>query len=164
MNAQLRWNTGCIGCLLPLMVAAIIMFGLAAFMPSMLDALDEGRSGRLFRVVRDMNIGPVNIPLALCAAAMAFELVRQVRRMADDIAITATKTGLVPHHTTGIAPIAWSEVADISAAPVRRGEAATLVIRCHNGRVHRIKAVDGRGGVMDEFVREARKLGGLDGT
>jgi hypothetical protein len=95
---------------------------------------------------------------------MAFELVRQVRRMADDIAITATKTGLVPHHTTGIAPIAWSEVADISAAPVRRGEAATLVIRCHNGRVHRIKAVDGRGGVMDEFVREARKLGGLDGT
>ncbi|MGF7169588.1 hypothetical protein FHS91_001257 [Sphingobium xanthum] len=146
------------------MVVAIVMFGLAAFMPSMLDALDEGRSGRLFRAVRDMNIGPFNIPLALCAAAMAFELVRQVRRMADDIAITATETGLVPHRTTGIAPIAWSEVQDISAAPAKRGEAATLVIRCRNGRAHRIKAVDSRGGVMDEFVREARKLGDLDGT
>ncbi|PTQ12040.1 hypothetical protein CLG96_05535 [Sphingomonas oleivorans] len=150
----LRWRTGLIGFLLPIMGGGVVMFGIAAFKPSLAAELADGRRGAWISATSEMTFGGVNIPLALLALYFGWEFFRFGWRWADEFAVRATTVGLVPHRSTLIKPIPWGEIADISYSQF--GRASSLVIKFRDGRSRIIRGVSNDGGAAESFAVYAR--------
>lgn len=150
----LRWRTGAIGCLIPLAAIVMLLFGIAAFRPSLAEDMADGRGGGWIDATAGLTVGGVHLPLALLSLYVAWEFVRLCWRLADETAVTATATGLVPHGSTLLKPMPWSDICDVSFAPV--GRAPALVIRLRDGRQRAIRGVDNDGGAAEAFAAAAR--------
>lgn len=156
---RLRWRTGLIGCLLPIMICACGVFGFAAFDSSFAHELGEGRRGGLFRATQAVTVAGINIPLALITIYLCCETFRFAWRWADEIAIEMTPSGLRPHRSTLLRPLAWSEISDVSFMDVGRG--ASLVIRRRNGSTLIIRGVDNENSAAEKFAAHACRMGAL---
>jgi hypothetical protein len=147
-----------IGCLMPLLLITCLLFGGAALKPSLAADLAESRSGSLVGLTTGMTMGGINIPLALFALYLGWELFRFGWRWADGIAVRATASGLVPHGSTLLKPIAWHDIGDLSYALV--GRAPSLVIKLRNGSTRTIRGIDNDNGAAEQFAAYARQLSG----
>lgn len=151
---RLRWRTGAIGCLFPLMVAATVLFGGAALRPSLAADLADERRGQLIAWTSELTMAGVNVPLALLACYLGWETFRFAWRWIDEIAVAATPEGLVPHGSLFMKPIAWRDVADIRF--IMSGRAPGLLISLRDGRQRAIRGVDDEAGAADRFLEAAR--------
>ena len=156
-TTALRWRTCVIGCLLPIMLIACLLFGIAAVKPSLAMELAESRRGGLIGLTTGMTFSGVNIPLVLFAIYLGWEVVRFAWRWADVIAVRATTWGLVPHGSTLLKPMPWREIDDVSYALV--GRAPSLVIKLRNGTTRTIRGIDNDEGAAEKFAAHARQLG-----
>jgi hypothetical protein len=154
-----RWRTGAIGCLLPLLVAAAVLFGVAAFSPSLVEDLSHRHGGGFLRLTTGMDWGGVNVPVALLALYLAFETFRFGWRWADQYAVKATADGLVPHGSMFRRPMRWADIADVRFAvlPNARARVPALVIDLKGGRRLIIRGVDNADGQAERFAELVRK-------
>lgn len=148
---RLRWHRG-VGCLLPLIVFASVLFAIAAFSPALVEDLADGRRGDILRWTAAVTVAGVNVPVALAALWLGWETFRFGWRWADEFAVVATPLGLVPHRSTWARPIAWEEIVDVRYMRIHRAHALMIVLR--NGRVRTIRGVDGEG--AGDFAARAR--------
>lgn len=150
-----RWPTAMLGCMLPIVTFVVVLLGFAAVRPELAAQLAQQRDGALFGVFRGMEWQGVNIPLAGITLYMAWELWRFCWRWADVIAIRATPDGLAPHRSTGMHPLPWSEIADVSYHVARRGwrRVPTLTILLRDGSVKRIRGIANDAGEAEAFAR-----------
>jgi hypothetical protein len=151
--AVLRWRTRAIGCLLPLMMAAAVIFAAGALLPSVAASLSESGRGSWMGAA-GLTIGSVNLPMALFALAMSAEVIRQGWRWADEVAARATPAALVPHRSTFLRPIPWSEIRDVRIERTRH--VASLVIVRRRGGTRTIRNIDDEDGAGDRFMEAAR--------
>lgn len=161
-----RWQTTVLGCLVPLLTFAVVLFGLAALWPDLAADLapehPATREARFFKSLtshKGLQWQGVSIPYAALALYLAWELARSAWRWADVIAIRATPEGLVPHRSTGQRPQPWSEIAEVSFRSVKRGWARvpTLFIRLQDGTVRQIRGVCNEEGQAERFARDCRE-------
>ena len=153
--ATLRWRTGMIGCLLPLMLLATILFGLAAFRPALVAELAGQRRGGWLIWTQSVSWAGVNLPVAALALYLAWQTFRFGWRWADRVAVTADGFGLVPHRSTFLRPMAWAEIEDVRF--VRLGRAPALLVRLRGGGARTIRGIDNEDGAAERFAEAARK-------
>lgn len=152
---RLRWRTGAIGCLLPLLVLTTTLFAFAATRPSLAAELADERRGHLIAWTSSLSAAGINVPLALLALYLGWETIRLAWRWIDEIAVAATDRGLVPHRSLFMRPIAWAEIADVRF--VRLGRAPSLLISLREGGSRSIRGVDNEGGAAEHFAASARR-------
>jgi hypothetical protein len=155
---ELRWRTGALGCLVPVMVAATALFVVAAIRPDLVADMAEHRRGGWLAWTSAVTFGGVNVPVAALALYLGWETFRVCWRWADEVAVTATDFGLVPHRSTFIAPMPWAEIEDVRF--VRLGRAPSLVVRLHGGRSRAIRGVEEGDGAAERFAQAARERAG----
>ena len=153
-SVTIRWRSGLLGFLVPVLGAVAIVIAIAAFDPDVAAGLAEERKGDLFALLRLMTLGPVNIPLLLVALWMSWLAACFGWRVFDGVAATADEAGLSVHPSTFVGSFAWRDVAGVSC--VQAGRAPALLIRLSDGRQKTIRAVSDEGGQVDRFVAFAR--------
>lgn len=151
---QVRWRTGLIGWIFPLLVTTALLFGVAAFRPEMVAEAAAGRRGAMLAWTSAVTVAGVNLPLALFAFYLAWETFRFGWRWADEVALTAGPEGLVPHGSLLMRRIDWDEVCDIRFVQI--GRAPSLLIELRNGRSRAIRGVDNEDGAAERFAAAAR--------
>lgn len=152
--AILRWRTGALGCLLPIMLLATMLFGVATVRPALSAELAEARGGALLRLGEEITLGGVNLLVALLTLYMAWTVVLFAWRWADEIAVTADRHGLTPHRSIRIKPLAWEEIADVALG--KMGRASALIITLTDRRTRSIRGVEIEGEAADAFIARAR--------
>jgi hypothetical protein len=152
---KLRWRTGALGCLLPVMVLATALFGLAALRPELVAEMADQRRGGWLAWTAAVTVAGVNLPVAAIALYLAWETFRFGWRWADQVAVTAGDFGLVPHRSTFLPPMPWAEIEDVRF--VRIGRAPTLLVQLRGGRSRAIRGVDNEGEAAERFAAAARE-------
>ncbi|MCH4892228.1 hypothetical protein GO308_03760 [Sphingomonas sp. SFZ2018-12] len=152
--AVLRWRTGVIGCLVPVLAGACVLFALAAVDSSIADELADGRGGVWIRATSVAVIAGINVPLALLTLYLSWETFRFAWRWADEIAVEATSSGLRLHGSVFVKPLAWNEISDVSYGLVNR--APSLLIKLRNGSVKHVRGIDNDSGAAERFAALAR--------
>ena len=153
--AELRWRTGLIGCFLPVMVCICVGIGAAAVSPSLAEEMADARRGDLIRLTRDATFGGVNVPLIIVTLYLCWEVFRLAWRWVDEIAVKATPSGLLPHRSTFVKAIAWSEIDDVSFVTIRR--APSLIVKLRDGTTQCIRGISNENGSAEKFAAYARQ-------
>jgi hypothetical protein len=151
----LRWRTGALGCLLPLVVAATLLFAIAAIRPTLAADLADERRGALIGLTSGISVAGVNVPLALLALYLAWETFRFGWRWADQIAMAATDRELLPHASLFMKPISFSEVQDVRFITIGRAPSLLVVLRTGGSRT--IRGVDNQEGAAERFAAAVRE-------
>jgi hypothetical protein len=129
---------------------------LAAFDMSFAVELAEGRArGQYVAWTENMVEAGFHLPLALVGVYLLWEAIKIGWRWADQVAVSATPQGLVPHHSLLMKPIAWSDITDVRVD--RSGPAPRLVISLTNGGSRAIRMIDDEGGGAESFAEAARQ-------
>ena len=163
---RLRWRTGTIGCLLPLLAFGTVLFGVAAFRPALVDRMASGRGGAFVEWTSAVTVSGVNLPLALLTIWLTWETFRLAWQWADQIAVRITEGGLEPHGSLYMRPMAWDRIADVRFVRLPAGwvTTPTLLIDLRNGGQRKIRGVDNEDGAAERFAAAARaRLGGNRG-
>ena len=152
---QLCWSTGAIVYTLLLLGGFSLIFGIAAVNPELAEDLGSAPAADLIALTAKGSVFGVNIPLLLLATYMAWETFRFGWRWADEVAIKATDWGLVPHGSTFIKPLAWTEIDDVRLVPIMRASALRLKMR--DGSERFIRGLDNRDGAAERFAAFAQQ-------
>lgn len=136
----------------------MVLFGIAAFRPSLVDGLVSGRRGVWIEWTSAVTVAGVNLPLAVATLWLAWETFRSAWRWADEVAVTITDVGLLPHGSLFMARMKWSEIGDIRLVQIPRGRmiVPALQIALRNGRSRMIRGIDNEDGAADRFAAAAR--------
>ena len=158
VDDRLRWRTRAIGCLLPLLAVATVLFGIAAFSPALFDELAGGRRGQWIEWTSAVTVAGVNLPLALLTLYLLWETFRSAWRWADEVAVRITEEVIVPHGSLFMRPVPWSAIADVRVVQLPSARALTpaLLIELRDGRRHRIKGIDNENAAAERFAAAAR--------
>lgn len=158
---SLRWRTGGLGCLLPLMPIGALFFALLAVRPALLHRMDQGyqKVDAWLRLAEGMEWRGVNVPVSLFALYLLFETARYGWRWADEEAARLTPGALVPHGSLFMGPMTWSEIAGVRFVELpQRGAAVPCVeIALRNGGRRLIRGVDNEDGAAERFAAEAMR-------
>ena len=155
MVTELRWRTGLIAWLLPLMIGTCVLLGFAAVDASLAQDMANTRRGGILKLTHDMTLAGVNVPLAVLALYLAWEVFRSAWRWADQVAIRAAPEGLVPHGSTLLRAVPWSDISDVSY--VRRGLDHRIVFTLNDGARRTIRGIDNRNDAGPKFAAFARE-------
>ncbi|WAC24395.1 hypothetical protein [Blastomonas sp. SL216] len=150
MVTELRWRTGLIAWLLPLMIVACVLFGFAAVDPSLAQDMADTRRGGILKLTQDMTLAGVNVPLAVLALYLAWEVFRSAWRWADQVAIRAT-----PQGSTLLRAVPWSDISDVCYA--KRGLDHRIVFTLNDGARRTIRGIDNRNDAGPKFAAFARE-------
>lgn len=140
---QLKWRSGLLGCLLPVLVFGAGLFGLAAIRPVLASELGDERRGAWIRITEAVSVGGVNLPLAALALYLAFEAFRFAWRWADEDAVWADATGLHFHGSLFRRSLGWDELRSVAARPRWRGrrQIVVLAVETREGRTIEVAGV-----------------------
>lgn len=136
----------------------MVLFGIAAFRPWLVDELANGRRGAWIEWTSAVTVAGVNLPLAVATLWLAWETFRSAWRWADEVAVTITNGGLVPHGSLFMARMKWSEISDVRLVRIPRGQriVPVLQIALRNGRSRMIRGIDNEDGAAERFAAAAR--------
>ncbi len=137
---RVRWRTGALGCVIPILIMATGLFATAAVRPSLAADLATERRGAWIALTQSVTVGGVNIPLALLALFLGYEIYRMARRWIDVDAVIATEDAILFHPTTRLRKLVWGDVESIRFAKVK--SAPALIIDVARGRQHIVRGVD----------------------
>ena len=143
------------GCLLPLLVSGVVLFGAAALSPDYAAELAAERRGALIGITQSVTLGGVNLPLAALALYLAFETFRFAWRWADEYAVWTSPAGLHFHGSLFRRPVPWAELRALRTEPRFRGRnpVTVLVVERADGRWTEV-----RGTEPEETERFARAV------
>ena len=158
-----RWRTGLLGFLLPLLVLATILFACAALFPERLAELAQGRRGEWFRLAEPLNWHGVNVPISLLSFYLWFETVRFAWRWVDEYAAKAAPEALLPHPSLLRRPIPWPNVRDIGfvVLPQLRSSNPALMVALSDGSRWIVRGIDSGDARAQRFLAAARERAGL---
>jgi len=135
---ELRWHLGVMGCLFVPLLAAMILFAIAAVKPSLaVDLASGGRRGHLLALGQSGQFNWIAGGVALLLGGAIF---KTGWRWADMVAIRADDRGLAFHRSILRKPLAWNEVRAVTYVPV--GETGSLIVETAAGHTFRISQVD----------------------
>ncbi len=153
-KSTVRYRTGCLPFLVTIAFGTSVLFAIATVRPSLvLDILEQRRAGWLAHT-DELAILGVNIPVALIAIYMFYELGRSLRRIFDPRVLVSDEARVHFHPTERRKPIAWSEIREVSHVSMHlRSE---LRFKLQNGRGFRLRNCDECD--AERFVDEATRL------
>jgi len=150
--SHVRWRSG-MGCLLPVIVAAALLFAWLAVDADAVHA-GHGRRDATMRMLESLRHGGVNVPFLLIALALVYELAKIGWRWADEVAVAATDAGLRFHPTLLRRPLAWEEIGEVRFVSLRRqwADVPSLLVAPRDGRSFTVSAVENGAGEAERFA------------
>jgi hypothetical protein len=113
-EGEAQFDTGCAGCLTLVLVICAGFFAIAAFDPTILDALADGRRRyRLTGLLLATRQGGVSIGALLLACYMAFETVRAGRKAIDPRAVWIDSDMIRFHPTLRTKPLSLAAIEEV---------------------------------------------------
>lgn len=156
---RLRWRLGPFGCLFPLWVGAVMLFGHGGFDASQRAELADGYRSGWLAAAEPLTAYGVN-PLFLgIAAYLAWELFRYGQKWVDEYALIATASAIHIQGPKRRAPIPWREVREVRFYQLHRQWTNVPVVEVVTtaGTRHRLVAVENDNGEAVEFAKLAQE-------
>lgn len=155
---EVPFDTGCLGCLFPLVLAVTALLAIAAFDGEFFAILanSDARRNPLL-VLAPFSFGGVNIALLVLLIPFVWELVKLGRRFADMKAVWIAGDAVCFHPTLRNEPIPLSAIVRVTheAGEVK----SVLAIRQKGGLIVRVEMVDHD--AAEAFVGKIERLRGL---
>ena len=112
-EATVRYRTGCLSFLTVLIFPVVILLAVAAFRPSLVDHLSQARRGGWIAWTKELAIGDFNIPVAVIAVWIFYELWRMILRLRDPRMIVSDDRSIHFHPTERRKPVRWEDIREI---------------------------------------------------
>lgn len=158
---EVTFDTGCMGCLVILLVICAGLFGIAAFDSVFFADLADSRARRNpLAAFAPFRWGGVNIAVLLLVAYILFETVRIGRKLIDPRAVWIDGDKLRFHRSLRQDPVALSSLAEVSH--ISRDIRSILVLRLLGGRKIEVPMVDhdAAAAFVAEVERHRTRAGG----
>lgn len=139
--SEVPFDTGCLGCLLPLVLALTVLFAIAAFDGEFFAILagSEARRNPL-PALAPFSLGGVNIALLMLLVPIVWELVKLGRRFVDMKAVWIAGDAVHFHPTLRRKPIPLSDLVQVTH---QAGEMkSALILRLSGGTIITVDPVD----------------------
>ncbi|WP_135085566.1 hypothetical protein [Sphingomonas parva] len=151
---ELRFATGNMGCVLPLLAVCIVAFGVAAARPGF---LGHGRRRALAELANGATVGGIAVLWLLPAGLLLWWFVRLGHRWADGVAATASQRGISFHPSLRARPAVWDEVEDVRIETRRANwvDVREIVLELRHDLV-RIRGFEDDDGAAEAFVAAVR--------
>ena len=135
-----RFNAGCLGFMIVVLVPAIGIFVVAIFSEALLADLASDYHGRWFRWMQPFTVGGVNIAVGLFTLVLMYETWRTLRRIVNPIAVKATADGLAFHSSVKRHNTLWPDIKQVEHW--ENSLIADLIFTFEDGKRLRIKQIN----------------------